>query len=181
MTCENSRFLSCRGAEADDVTPRSEATSLNSSILDYEYENGSRYHRHPHGSYPMPNDETEQDRLDMMHHIYLMMLDGKLHIAPIGDDPQKILDVGTGTGIWAIDMANEYPSAEVIGTDLSPIQPQWVPHNSRFEVNDSASPWMLARDSFGFIYSRHLPGALSNRPGYYIMVVIHTLRYKKGS
>ncbi|PWW76949.1 S-adenosyl-L-methionine-dependent methyltransferase [Tuber magnatum] len=144
----------------------SETTSLNSSILDYEYENGRRYHRYRQGSYPMPNDETEQDRLDMMHHIYLMMLDGKLHIAPIGDNPQKILDVGTGTGIWAIDIANEYPSAEVIGTDLSPIQPQWVPPNCRFEVDDAASPWTFAPDSFDFIHSRHLSGALADWPEY---------------
>lgn len=34
-----------------------------------------------------------------------------------------MLDLGTGTGIWAIDFADEYPSANVIGTDLSPIQP----------------------------------------------------------
>jgi ribosomal protein L11 methylase PrmA len=32
------------------------------------------------------------------------MLDDKLHLAPIGENPQRILDVGTGTGIWAIDM-----------------------------------------------------------------------------
>lgn len=29
-----------------------------------------------------------------------MMLDGRLFIAPIPTDPQRILDVGTGTGIW---------------------------------------------------------------------------------
>jgi methylase of polypeptide subunit release factors len=45
------------------------------------------------------------------------MMEGKLHLAPV-KDPQRILDVGTGTGIWAIDTADLYPSAEVIGTDL---------------------------------------------------------------
>ena len=29
--------------------------------------------------------------------------DGKLHMAPL-DKPQRILDLGTGTGIWCMDM-----------------------------------------------------------------------------
>lgn len=29
------------------------------------------------------------------------------------------------------DFADEYPEAEVIGTDISPIQPSWVPPNLR--------------------------------------------------
>jgi hypothetical protein len=28
-------------------------------------------------------------------------------------------------GIWCIDMADEYPSAEVIGIDIGPTQPKW--------------------------------------------------------
>ncbi|KAL1963768.1 hypothetical protein VTN77DRAFT_7834 [Rasamsonia byssochlamydoides] len=48
----------------------------------------------------------------------------------------RILSLGTGTGIWAIQFANEYPSAQVIGTDLSPIQPPWVPPNCVFEIDD---------------------------------------------
>ena len=40
-----------------------------------------------------------------MHHIYLLLLDGKLVRAPVGDDIQRILDIGAGTGIWAIDAA----------------------------------------------------------------------------
>lgn len=42
-------------------------------------------------------------RLDIVHHTYLLLLDNKLHLAPIGPNPTRILDVGTGTGIWAID------------------------------------------------------------------------------
>jgi methylase of polypeptide subunit release factors len=31
-----------------------------------------------------------------------MLLQGKLHLAPL-DNPQEVLDLGTGTGIWAIE------------------------------------------------------------------------------
>ena len=31
-----------------------------------------------------------------------MLLDGKLYLAPIGANPQNVLDLGTGTGIWAM-------------------------------------------------------------------------------
>ncbi len=53
--------------------------------------------------YLFPNDEQENNRLDIFHHICLLLLGGKLHLAPI-QHPQRILDVGTGTGIWAIEM-----------------------------------------------------------------------------
>jgi hypothetical protein len=40
---------------------------------------------------------------DLQHQLFYMTLDGKLLMAPISDHPQHVLDVGTGTGIWAID------------------------------------------------------------------------------
>jgi methylase of polypeptide subunit release factors len=49
--------------------------------------------------------------------MFYLLYGRKLHFAPI-EDPHRILDVGTGTGIWAIDMADQYLMAEVIGVDL---------------------------------------------------------------
>ena len=60
---------------------------------------GRRYHAFRDGEYPLPNDEQEQDRLDLLHHFFLLILDGNLHLAPISKDVQRVLDVGTGTGI----------------------------------------------------------------------------------
>ena len=30
-------------------------------------------------------------------------MNGKLHLAPTGDNLNNVLDLGTGTGIWAIE------------------------------------------------------------------------------
>ncbi len=69
--------------------------------------------------------KSELDRLDLTHQMIRIAMGNKLFNAPIGEKPAKILDVGTGTGIWAIEMGDDYPDAEIIGTDLSPTQPSW--------------------------------------------------------
>ncbi|KAK6812889.1 hypothetical protein RU639_011377 [Aspergillus parasiticus] len=109
--------------EPDDVYYHDSDSAYNDS-----YENGRRYHAYREGEYTLPNDEEEQDRMDLLHHIYSLILDGEIHIAPI-KNPQRVLDIGTGTGILAVDFADQYQSSEVIGNDLSPIQPKWVPPN----------------------------------------------------
>jgi SAM-dependent methyltransferase len=134
---------------------------LTSSITKYRWENGRRYHAYKEGEYVMPNDEYEQDRLNLQHQIYRLCLDGWLYRSPI-KNPKKVLDIGTGTGIWAIDFADEYPGAAVIGTDLSPIQPSYVPPNLSFYVDDFEQPWEFGdRASFDFIHWRSLCGSTS--------------------
>jgi ubiquinone/menaquinone biosynthesis C-methylase UbiE len=32
-----------------------------------------------------------------------MTLDGHLSLAPLNREPDHVLDIGTGTGVWAID------------------------------------------------------------------------------
>jgi len=150
--------------QSDYGSTFSDTTSLSPSIKAYQYENGRRYHAYKEGSYWGPNDEQQNDQLDLFHHIFNLLLNGELTTAPLGDKPQRILDVGTGTGIWVIDMADKYPSAEVIGTDLSPTQPTWVPPNSKFEIEDFLQPWTFAKDSFDLVHMRMLFGSVDDWP-----------------
>jgi hypothetical protein len=41
----------------------------------------------------LPNDETEQDRLDIVHHLFSLTLKGELCVTKL-ENPQNILDLG---------------------------------------------------------------------------------------
>ncbi|KAF5582033.1 hypothetical protein FPCIR_9790 [Fusarium pseudocircinatum] len=113
----------------DSSSLRSSSTSISSSILEHSYQNGRRYHRYRHGRYPLPNDEAEQNREDMLHAMMLEATDGRLFYASVGENPQRIADLGTGTGIWAIE--------------------------SIFYVDDIEDEW-LNGDDFDFVHLRNM-------------------------
>ncbi|KAK2745868.1 hypothetical protein FQN57_003481 [Myotisia sp. PD_48] len=138
---------------------QSSLQSISSSITEYVYRNGRRYASFRQGNYRLPNDELESDRHDFLQHIYGMLFGGRLIFAPISDNPTRILDVGTGTGIWAMDVADSYPGTHVIGTDISPIQPTWVSPNISFEIDDAESEWTF-RSKFDLIHFQNLNGAI---------------------
>ncbi|KAG7429152.1 Secondary metabolism regulator LAE1 [Fusarium oxysporum f. sp. raphani] len=98
--------------------------------------------------------------MDIAHHMFTLSQDGELHLAPLNDNIQKVLDVGCGTGIWAIDFADKYPGCEVIGTDISPIQPSWVPPNVKFEIEDFNQDWTFPPESFDYVHLRYLVGCV---------------------
>ncbi|RAL14956.1 class I SAM-dependent methyltransferase [Aspergillus homomorphus CBS 101889] len=139
--------------------------TISSTVRDYCFENGRRYHAYRNGQYPIPNDEEEQDRLSLMHGLFKAITGGQLHRAPIQlhDQSKRVLDVGTGTGIWALEVAEAYPNAEVIGTDLSPIQPNWVLPNCSFIIDDAESDWAFPpEEAFDYIHGRSLGGSISD-------------------
>ena len=41
---------------------------------------------------------------------------GKLHYAPL-NNPKNILDLGTGTGIWAIEMGRSAPGSKTLAKE----------------------------------------------------------------
>ena len=92
------------------------------------------------------------------------LLGDRLFWAPINPSPQKVLDLGTGTGIWAINFADTFPAAVVIGTDLSSIQPGRVPPNCRFEIDDAEDDWTWDEESFDYIHNRNFVCAIREWP-----------------
>jgi ubiquinone/menaquinone biosynthesis C-methylase UbiE len=131
----------------------------------------------------MPNDEEEFKRESLKHAMFKEVLHGELFLAPIGPNAQKIIDLGTGFGDWAIEgMAESFsstlaltcpcadpscevgdamPSAKITGVDLSPIQPVWLPPNVEFIVDDVEDEWTDACD-FDYVHSRVLFACLKN-------------------
>ena len=134
-------------------------------------------HGLPMSTFRGPNDERAQDNLDIAHHLFLMSLNGELYLAPITQKPERVLDIGTGTGIWAMDFADQHPATEVVGTDLSPIQPRWTPPNCKFEIDDANDDWTFAKNSFDFIHVRYLLGCISDWPRFYGQVMEYTRRF----
>ncbi|KAK4154797.1 secondary metabolism regulator LAE1 [Chaetomidium leptoderma] len=151
------------GDSSYDSDNASSTASLTSSILEYRTIQGRTYHsdRVSNGEYWGPNDDKQNVAMDIIHHGLMLALDGKLFKAPLDmHKVKKVLDVGTGTGLWAIDFADEYPDVEVIGTDISPIQPGWVPPNLFFEIEDMTQPWTFGENTFDFVHMRYLFGSV---------------------
>ncbi|KAF4815446.1 Secondary metabolism regulator laeA [Colletotrichum tropicale] len=166
----------------------SSTASLSESIYDYRRIHGRTYTQKV--DYWGPNDERQNEGLEINHWIMTIFLGDRLFLSPIGENPQRVLDLGTGTGIWAIDFADEFPSTEVFGVDVSPIQPKWVPTNCKFQIDDIEQPWTWPDNHFDFIHIRNLEGCISNwtdlykqafesmAPGGYIEVKEHDIELR---
>ncbi|TKW58124.1 hypothetical protein CTA1_11076 [Colletotrichum tanaceti] len=156
--------------DTGSVTTSSTA-SLTESVTEYRRLHGRTYTQKT--DYWGPNDEKQNEGLDLNHYWQTLFLENKLFLAPIGNKSHKVLDLGTGTGIWAMDFADEFPSADVMGVDISPIQPSWTPPNCKFQIDDIEKPWTWPVDFFDFIHVRNLEGCVSNWPGMYEQAFEH--------
>ncbi|KAE9578022.1 hypothetical protein CGMCC3_g5757 [Colletotrichum fructicola] len=163
------------GASEHAGSIASSSASVASSVFEFRVENGRTYHKYKDGKYNIPNDESEQDRLDLQHNLFLLTLDNKLGLAPPNEPDssvQRVLDIGTGTGIWAVEFGEDLPDAEVLGMDLSPSMPEFVPPNVKFEIDDLDEEWTYSRP-FDYIHSRTMNSSINDWPLYLKKVFNH--------
>jgi SAM-dependent methyltransferase len=85
--------------------------------------------------YLLAHDLPEHKRLEFQH-FFLKGLLRANYLAPLAKQPPtSILDVGSGTGRWVIEMAQQFPQATVMGIDLqattisAPLNTIFVQHN----------------------------------------------------
>lgn len=65
-----------------------------------------------------------------------------------------------------MDFADEHPQTQVVGIDLSPIQPLFVPPNVTFEIDDLEETWTFSQP-FDFIFARMTVGAFADRSRFF--------------
>ncbi|CCE28858.1 uncharacterized protein CPUR_02547 [Claviceps purpurea 20.1] len=143
---------------------QSSTTSIASSVIEYRQIHGRTYHSDKFTTnYFIPNDDKQLETEEICHHFLTILLDDQLFLAPLEKEKiHRVLDVGTGSGIWAIEFADQFPNASVVGTDLSPCQPQWVPPNVCFEIDDATLEWTWNPDHFEFIHMRYIVGGIQD-------------------
>ncbi|CCE31737.1 uncharacterized protein CPUR_05592 [Claviceps purpurea 20.1] len=153
--------------DADSVfsDEQSSTASISSSILGYRRLHGRTYHSDKFATkYFLPNDDQQLESVELRqdHHYLTILFEDQLFLAPLEKKKiHRVLDVG----IWAIEFADQFPNASVIGTDLSPCQPQWVPPNVCFEIDDAGLEWTWNANHFDFIHMRYLLGGIEDWTG----------------
>ncbi|KAI6758566.1 hypothetical protein HG530_010806 [Fusarium avenaceum] len=113
------------------------------------------------------------------HHVLILLYNGKLCKAPLKDDIQVLYPLLRELALvfgqcetfyrnlrsyrdanGVRDFADEFPNVKVIGTDLSPIQPSWLPPNLEFQIDDCTQEWTFQESSLDYVHMRFLVGSI---------------------
>ncbi|KAK3934346.1 sam dependent methyltransferase [Diplogelasinospora grovesii] len=117
----------------------------------------------PHNSSLPSHQDGDAARLNLQHEAFRLILDDKLlkaHLQEADGDGAKhfdVLDIGSGTGIWAAEFAAKHANAQVLGIDLfepSPTISASAPANCQFRVHDAEKDWDLPTDTLDLIHGR---------------------------
>jgi SAM-dependent methyltransferase len=117
--------------------------------------------------YLLPKDAQEQSRLNFQH-CALYSAIGNHYLVPLRPDVATILDVGTGTGIWPVEMARLFPQAHLVGVDISAAS---LEHASSaactFCLADILKGLPFPDQQFDYVHQRLLVAAIpaANWPG----------------
>ncbi|KZT50472.1 S-adenosyl-L-methionine-dependent methyltransferase [Calocera cornea HHB12733] len=122
--------------------------------------------------YGLPIDEEEKTRLDIGHQMIVMAQPG-LFLGPVREvlDPstskkqKRILDIGTGNGSWAVEVANMYLGALIDVVDLVPLKREW-PGNVTFYKQDviRGLPRSMENGVYDLVHARNIQLGIPDYP-----------------
>ncbi|KAH8713604.1 Secondary metabolism regulator laeA [Beauveria bassiana] len=113
--------------------------------------------------YLFPIDEEEMRRLDIFHKFFLLARRNNAFSYPTQhSNPNSVLDLGTGTSIWAIYVAEEIlPKAHVTAVDLNRVQPARIPPNMiTVQLNMEDDSWAPLPTDYDLVHMRLLLGSI---------------------
>lgn len=115
----------------------------------------------PQVPYLLPKDALEDQRLNYQHHVLYKTISNH-YLAPLMPEcPQIILDVGSGTGIWAVEMSNVFPQAQIIGVDVALTSlPRPLPTSCLFALGNVLQGLPFPDGQFTFTHQRLLVAAI---------------------
>jgi SAM-dependent methyltransferase len=169
---------STNGAAAEQGNPPSPTTSLVSiSSSEYEHwfrrEHDRRFHNIPEAPYPFPCDDEELERLDVQHSMLRTLLHSH-YVGPVADvlqseadAPQKVvLDLGSGSGQWADDMALLFAHVHFCAVDLAPTGSRYPQANVDYECYDLFAPdgFRNEASSVSLVHARFISFGITNYP-----------------
>ncbi|KAJ6596140.1 S-adenosyl-L-methionine-dependent methyltransferase [Mycena vulgaris] len=121
------------------------------------------YQAYPGSQYVLPADHEEKDRLILQHQTLKKLFGDRILLAPIeleGND--KVLEVGTGPGLWILDLAASVdPSVSMVGVDIERrLFPSSHPKNIEFQVESVTNLPANWTATFSLVHQRLLILAL---------------------
>ncbi|KAF0387509.1 S-adenosyl-L-methionine-dependent methyltransferase [Gigaspora margarita] len=155
------------------LSEKSESVNSQSSKTEFQYANSKSFNNAKDVIYPLPNCEEESDRLRSQHFLFRYFWQSNF-FAPIehilSKPGSKILDVGCGAASWSFDMATSYPSTNVIGLDMSPLQTTQIkPKNFNFVKVNVLEGLPFEDNTFDFVFQRFLVGGYPKEKWTYVI------------
>jgi len=104
----------------------------------------------------LPRDPEEVNRQDFQHYMFRYLLRANV-LAPV-KYPLSVLDVGCGTGLWAKEVADQFPRANVMGVDISPLAryKEEIAPNFLFLQANLLDGLPFAANTFDYVHQRVL-------------------------